>query len=152
MATVFEALLHKSEIMWGVKNYLKLRDVIYGWPLNVWSNFRPAWCAITSTKLQVSISPTCLRAAFTCADSKSVKRYWWLNCMFYAFGIWASCLWTNTLVKSTPRMDNDLGQCESLFHRRFHFGDVAQNFCAQKILLHGALERFWLHSCPSLTR
>jgi len=29
-----------------------------------------------------------LRTAFTHADPKSVKRYWWLNCIFYAFGIY----------------------------------------------------------------
>jgi hypothetical protein len=29
-----------------------------------------------------------LHTAFTCADPESVKRYWWLNCIFYAFGIY----------------------------------------------------------------
>ncbi len=27
-----------------------------------------------------------LRAAFTCADPKSAKRYWWLDCLFVLFG------------------------------------------------------------------
>ncbi len=30
-----------------------------------------------------------LQAAFTRTDPKSVKRYWWLNWIFYAFMIWA---------------------------------------------------------------
>ncbi len=31
-----------------------------------------------------------LYTAFACADPESVKRYWWLNCIFYAFGIYES--------------------------------------------------------------
>ncbi len=29
-----------------------------------------------------------LHTAFTLVDPKSVKRHWWLNCIFYAFGIY----------------------------------------------------------------
>jgi len=35
-----------------------------------------------------------LRTAFTLADPESVKSYWWLNCIFYTFGIYErkSCM------------------------------------------------------------
>jgi len=35
-----------------------------------------------------------LRTAFTLVDPESIKRYWWLNCIFCAFGIYEhkSCM------------------------------------------------------------
>jgi len=41
-----------------------------------------------------------LRTAFTRADPESIKRYWWCNCIFYAFGIYkrksfcVKCWWS----------------------------------------------------------
>jgi len=34
-----------------------------------------------------------LCTAFAPTDPKSVKRYWWLNCIFYAFGIYKRKSW-----------------------------------------------------------
>jgi hypothetical protein len=47
-------------------------------------------------KLKVSISPTCLRQAFACADSKSLKIH--SSCQ-YLFVLWGS-----TCVKAAPKI------------------------------------------------
>ncbi len=54
-----------------------------------------------------------LRTAFTPADPKSVKQYWWLNCIFYAFRIYEAeniqCWWNwhlLTVVRET-NLEND---------------------------------------------
>ncbi len=51
-----------------------------------------------------------LRTAFTLADPEGIKRYWWLNCIFYTFGIYEVKAACKTLVKLTPRGNDSLRQ------------------------------------------
>ncbi len=69
-----------SYFNWGKMHNLTLQFIKIKWKL--WSSRRALGSRSGLNFINV------LSTAFTLVDPKSVKRHWWPNCIFYAFGIY----------------------------------------------------------------
>jgi hypothetical protein len=67
-----------------------------------------------------------IRTASTIANPKSIKRYWWFNCIFYAYGIY-----------KRKRFSQNVGEIDTChwFHHNFTRTFFVQIFCQSQNLI-----------------